>query len=99
MELATILAGPILRRVDTKSVTIWIATSRPFEIDAAIYMINERLTLPVLTNTTSIRAGKNLIIHLVEIAGSFPKDTLLGYNLHFKDEDDIHDLTSLGLIS
>ena len=78
MELATILAGPILRRVDTNTVTIWIATSRSFDIDAAIYMINERLSLPVQTNTTSIRAGKNLFLHLVEIDGSFPMDTLLG---------------------
>jgi hypothetical protein len=99
MELATILAGPILRRVDTNSVKIWIATSRPFDIDAAIYMINERLTLPVETNTTSIRAGKNCFIHLVEIDGSFPMDTLLGYDLHLYDAEGSYNLTSLGLIS
>ena len=99
MELATILAGPIVRRVDTKSVTIWIATSRFFDIDAAIYMINEKLSLPVQTTTTSICAGRNLFIHLVEIDGNFPMDTLLGYDLFFKDEEDSYDLTSLGLIS
>ena len=99
MELATILAGPIVRRVDTKSVTIWIATSRPFDIDAAIYLINKKLSLPVQTATTSICAGRNLFIHLVQINGLFPVDTLLGYDLLFNDEDDSYDLTSLGLIS
>ncbi|WP_172370368.1 hypothetical protein [Sporosarcina jiandibaonis] len=99
MELQTILAGPTLRRVDTNSVAIWIATSRSFDIDAAIFKINEKLSLPVRTATTSIRAGENLYIHLVEIYGFFPMDTLLGYDLYFHDEEDSYDLTSLGLIS
>ena len=99
MEFTPILAGPILRRVDAHSVTIWIATNQAFDVEAKIYDIDTTNALPTKTRTTSIRAGQKLFIHLVQLNGVFPTDTLLGYNLFFNDGHLTSDLTSLGLIS
>lgn len=99
MELTMILAGPILRRVDADSVTIWIATSRPFDIDACVYDISTDFKLPTKTHTSFIRAGQQLFIYLVHINGNFPVDTLLGYDLFFHNEIDSYTFASLGLTS
>ncbi|WHT48856.1 hypothetical protein QNH10_03810 [Sporosarcina thermotolerans] len=40
MESAGILAGPILRREDTESVTIRVAADRPVEVDSTIYYLD-----------------------------------------------------------
>ncbi|MGM0903247.1 MAG: hypothetical protein ACQEXB_19375 [Bacillota bacterium] len=110
MKLPAILSGPILRRVEKHQVYIWIATSRPFKIDANLYEINggsgnnpfQYDLINNQTNTTSIQLGKKLYIHLIKTEPqevSFPTETLLGYNLFFLEDEKQMDLGSEGLLS
>ncbi|KMY53373.1 hypothetical protein AC623_04730 [Bacillus sp. FJAT-27231] len=107
MELPAILAGPILRRVDTHNVYIWIATSSPFEIKARLFLIHpnretasyDYSLLSSRSHAENIKLGEHLFIHLIHLTpinDSFPVNTLLGYNLFFSDESD---LGSLGMLS
>ncbi|MFD1929685.1 hypothetical protein ACFSFY_16720 [Sporosarcina siberiensis] len=99
MLFPKVLAGPILRRVDRQSVTIWIATSQSFEINARIFTLEQEIALDTISEVTSICTGEKLFIHLIQIHGRFPTDTLLGYNLFLQDINKIYDLKSLDLIS
>ena len=110
MQLPLLLCGPILRRVAPNSVYIWVALSKRFTIDADLYRIkiNEgEQTLdyhPIehLTETNTIQLGEQLYISLIKITpttGNFPTQTLLGYNLIFKQDSLTFDLDHLGLLS
>ncbi|GEN84138.1 hypothetical protein SLU01_24500 [Sporosarcina luteola] len=92
MESAGILAGPIVRRVDTDSVAVWVATDRPVKADAAIYHLDTNFRFVTTTNTTTVQAGHHLFIHLLQVIGRFPMDTLLGYVLLFHDGKNIFNL-------
>ncbi|MBT2658147.1 hypothetical protein J7E81_23385 [Bacillus sp. ISL-18] len=96
IEFPFVLAGPIVRRVERGQVFIWMATSRRTEIEAALYEVEtisnsnpnsfEYHPMETKTETTSISAGKQLYIHLINVTpthGCFPTETLIGYNLHF----------------
>lgn len=39
MQIPTILSGPIIRRVEPTKIYIWIATSKEFQLDAALYKV------------------------------------------------------------
>ncbi|SEN25870.1 hypothetical protein SAMN05192533_110195 [Mesobacillus persicus] len=110
MELPTILSGPILRRVEKHQVYIWIATSLPLKIMAELYTIERGSELETFeyhllsnqSNTNTVQMGEKLFIHLINITpqqGSFPTETLLGYNLFFLDGSKKMDLDSFGLLS
>ena len=99
MESAGILAGPMLRRGDTESVAICGAMDCPVEVDAAIYFLDTLIQLDTATKTTSIRAGHRLFIHLAQVRGQFPTETLLGYDLFFRVGKIINTLGSLRLFN
>lgn len=95
LKLPIILAGPILRRVETSSITIWIAVSCPFQISAKVFIMNTdvyQIDSKCLPQT--IQLGKNLYIYLLKLTpldGEFPGDTLLGYNLYFNNNLNLGD--------
>ncbi|MGG1630831.1 hypothetical protein [Rossellomorea sp. NRS-1567] len=110
MELATILCGPIIRRVEPAKASIWIALSKPYDIKAELFKIKQgdhshlydykRITCE--TETKTVQAGKNLYISIMNVsphAGSFPTDKLLGYNLLFENSVETLDLGSFDLLS
>ncbi|MFS0575649.1 hypothetical protein AB1K83_08445 [Sporosarcina sp. 179-K 3D1 HS] len=99
MENLIVLAGPILRRVEKNSVSIWVATSRPFKIEATLFNLTDNSVLPSSSETESIRIGENCIIHLVQVYGDLPMDTLLGYDVTFSGHGELHDLASLGYLT
>ena len=103
MELPFILAGPILRRVDSHSINVWIATSRPFQMGAELYMLDKELTpVSIRCKTRSIQLGKSLYIYIVSMlpeSEKFPTDSLLGYNLLFNQGSEMLDLSSFGLLN
>ncbi|WP_456278121.1 hypothetical protein [Bacillus sp. AK128] len=107
MKLPILLSGPILRRVDPSSVSIWIATSRRFQIGAELFEIEQTENayqyhlLSELTDTKTVKMGKRLYIHMITIKPMkqhFPTNTLLGYNLLFKRKSKTVDLNSFGLL-
>ncbi|MEH7177700.1 hypothetical protein [Neobacillus vireti] len=108
--LPIFLSGPMVRRADSTEITIWIATSKSYRILGKIFGITsikdsksfEYRLIHTKTETHTIRMGKQLFIHLLKLTpykGTFPTDTLLGYNLHFKRGSEIHDLQTLGFLS
>ncbi|MCZ8537864.1 hypothetical protein M9R32_11780 [Paenisporosarcina quisquiliarum] len=103
MDLPIILAGPILRRVDAHRVTVWIATSQPFDMDAKLFkMHDEAEQLEIQCMTEFICLGERLYVYLLTLLPlhkDFPVDTLLGYNLYFKGKSTRMDLGSFGLLN
>lgn len=103
--LPTILCGPIVRRVEPEKAYLWIALSKPYHVNASLYMINPPLTyhfLQTKTETKTIQMGKQLYIYLIEIKPCeepFPTDSLIGYDLQFRGETEILDLSSFGLLT
>jgi hypothetical protein len=107
MKLPILLSGPIIRRVDTSSVAIWIATSRRFQIGAELFKIDgseheySYKLLSDIAETQTLRLGKRLYINMITIKpmnGLFPTNTLLGYNLLFSRHSNTVDLNSFGLL-
>jgi hypothetical protein len=107
MKLPILLSGPIIRRVDTSSVAIWIATSRRFQISAELFEIEgtenafKYHLVSDLTETKTIRVGKRLFINMITIKPMkrlFPTNKLLGYNLLFTRNSKTVDLNSFGLL-
>ena len=110
MKLPKLLAGPMIRRVEPGNVYFWLATSKPFQLKANLYIVNkvdqsdhvEYKTLNTITTSETVQAGKHMYIHLLKVVprnGLFPTDTLLAYNLLFTSESETFDLESLHLLS
>jgi hypothetical protein len=80
-----LLAGPILRRVDTSGICVWIATSEPVTASLSIYRAGHEADGTVGTGTTaSVRLGQRLFVHLLTARSAgqrFPADELLTYDL------------------
>jgi hypothetical protein len=109
-ELRIILAGPMVRRVEAMCAYIWITTSKRYRITAEIYKIDRMdeeesfhyHPIDIVSEPTTVRIGKRLFVHLIKITpkkGTFPIETLLGYNLQFTRGSEQHDLDSLHLFS
>ncbi len=103
-----LLAGPIVRRVDSNQAYIWVATSQNYKIKASFFGIttvnegNRYTDLNTLTSTQSISFGENLYIHLIKItpsSGRFNTNQLIGYNLHFKNRKESFSLDDLDLLN
>src|SRR5580704_15134965 len=91
MELAEILAGPILRRVEATRACVWIATKHRMRVEGYVY---EADSLNVLGRgeSVSLSFGRNLFVALVQIVPSsnnegqtapkpYPRNVLLAYDL------------------
>ncbi|UPG65764.1 hypothetical protein [Metabacillus endolithicus] len=106
MKLPVILSGPILRRVESSQVFIWLATSKDYSINAELYEMqtqgSKNQPFSIKTKTKTVRLGKHLYIHLIKLMptrGEFPVNQFLGYNLFFKKGLEEYDLSSLQLLS
>ncbi|PYF08925.1 metallophosphoesterase family protein [Ureibacillus chungkukjangi] len=102
-----LLAGPMIRRLESSQVYIWVATSKDYEITAEVYEIisseeaDNYTKLASATDTSTIQFGKNLFIHLLKItpnSNKFPTNQIIGYNLHFQNKKEQFDLEMLGLL-
>jgi hypothetical protein len=110
LTLPILLSGPIVRRAEPTQITIWIATSKRYRIHAKMFRITSNKDSELFeyddfhakSETNTIQMGKQLFVHLIKLkplSGPFPMDTLLGYNIHFKQGSELHDLNTLGLLS
>ncbi|KAA0545282.1 hypothetical protein FZW96_18060 [Bacillus sp. BGMRC 2118] len=109
MKLPTILSGPILRKVDTTGIYIWLATSIPLQMKGEIYHIHQKedsthsyQLLSTHSEVTTVQLGTNVYMNLVKISPdteSYPTDVLLGYNLLFYNGTNIIDLSDFGLLT
>lgn len=103
-----LLAGPMVRRVDSAQAFIWVATSKEFAITAEVYGIMKRgesdhySKINATTVTETIQFGENIYIHLLKVSPNsnlFPTNLLIGYNLHFQYRQESFDLEDLGLLT
>ncbi|MBD8067952.1 hypothetical protein [Bacillus sp. PS06] len=108
MDLPTILAGPILRRVEPTQIVIWAALSENYQVTAKLYHIDSKNDkyqyemISDLTETQAVQLGKNIYINLIKIVptrGTFPTKSLLGYNLMFTHERISMDLNDFQLLT
>lgn len=100
----SVLAGPILRRVEPTQIFIWIATSKSLLIQTDLYKLNKNNNELTKTkcDTNSIRLGENLYIHLIKVTPMnepFLMNQLYGYNLHFRQGSDTFHLGDLGYLT
>lgn len=102
MQLPMILAGPIIRRVEEKSAYLWLATSKPVQVSATVYVsknTNKNITTeslvpigessPMGDGSVTECIGENLHVTLLRLNPSeekFPLDRILYYDLIVKDE-------------
>lgn len=99
MQLYTLLAGPILRRVDPAKVCIWLATSiQPEGLDVAVFPLRKTAgvkgwsydaVLPTTTVYNVHQLGGRLFVILLEVSRLDPEDrfaplTPYGYELMFR---------------
>ena len=69
IELPLILSGPIVRRVEPTHLYVWIATSRRYQIEAALYKIFHQIgeqeyqyqALEINSNLSTVKIGKRLL--------------------------------------
>ncbi|MFC7684481.1 hypothetical protein [Ureibacillus sp. GCM10028918] len=103
-----LLAGPMIRRLDSSEAFIWVATSKNFAITAEVCEINtidaidQYSNIQSTTETDTIHLGEHLYIHLIKITPNsnlFPTNQLIGYNLYFQNEQEYFNLEDLGLLS
>lgn len=102
LNFPPILSGPILRKVDEFQITIWVATSKNYDITASLYNTDQNLKiLPISVNNHKLPLGKHLYIHLITInpiKEVFPTDQIISYNLFFSMGNHTFDLQQLGYL-
>jgi hypothetical protein len=109
--LPRLLAGPILRRVETTLMAVWVATSEPAVLRLSVWegRVTAGAANPFLTGpqvgVPTVRVGNNLFVGLVSLripvtsAQGFQPDTVYSYDVDFKFEGDEENLASLGMLS
>lgn len=84
-SLPPVLAGPILRRLDSQRLVIWLVGSTALSLDLLLEpegVAPQRLTLDS-KHCRIVPIGQHAFIHLidVELASPLPRDTLIHYDL------------------
>ncbi|GAP99155.1 hypothetical protein [Leptolyngbya sp. NIES-2104] len=85
-ELPLVLAGPILRRTEPESVTVWVALQQACTVNLRIYR-NEQIDRPVMEGTRStIAIGE--FLHVVAVTARstesvLDNDQIYAYDLQF----------------
>jgi hypothetical protein len=91
MELPLLLAGPIIRRAETKQVCFWVATSAKVERVSAIFFrprASHRIS-GLVVDIRTVRLGQRLWTTLMKVKPPpgqppFPQDTPIEYELVIK---------------
>ncbi|WP_052260999.1 alkaline phosphatase D family protein [Photobacterium gaetbulicola] len=85
--LPLILAGPILRKVTPKELTLWFAVSSPLEGIFTLYQQADQKELfsGSLSQGKHIQIGARAWIYQVTYLGEFPADTPLEYQVKTQD--------------
>lgn len=85
VTLPSIIAGPILRKVEAHAMHLWLATS--LDLTPTISVFKGTNTLISETQCTSIQIGARLFIKLISVTleDRLPKTEALGYRLTFEE--------------
>ena len=86
-ELPLILAGPMVRRLQTDRLVLWLATSAPLYGRIVLHPgIEETVSgkHDLASCTRSIRVGRHAWLHLIEVPLASANGDLIGYDLQLK---------------
>lgn len=91
-NLPVVLAGPILRRVETQRVTLWLATSCPVGLDVQFRQPMHSEQSYTSEHNSSfficLKAGENLYLHLmdIELDTELVQDKWVNYDVMYQCE-------------
>lgn len=100
-NLPYLLAGPIIRRVDKKSVCIWLATSEKPELNLELLLDDQKIEARVIkTPSFQLGRGAALWVTLLRIKPphgkehQFPVDQIIHYKIFNRATNDYLDLSA-----
>lgn len=87
MSINTLLAGPVLRRLQSDRITLWLATSRPVQWRVSLGEGENGCQLhPDATQCRQIQVAEHLFIHLIDLPldDPLPLDQWVPYSLCYQ---------------
>lgn len=86
--LQTLLAGPMLRRMQINRITLWLATSKPVQWRLALFPNkHESQVHEIRGHCRELKAAQHFYIYLLDLPleMELPQDTWVGYELSHRD--------------
>jgi hypothetical protein len=87
MSINTLLAGPVLRRMQSERITLWLATSRPVQWRLALFPDkHDSQVHEIRGHCRQLKVAEHYYIHLIDLPLNMPlpTDTWVGYELSYK---------------
>nr|WP_297461514.1 alkaline phosphatase family protein [uncultured Halomonas sp.] len=90
--LPDVLAGPLLRRIESQRIVLWLVGSRPLGLRLRLFPgteVHRDITLDEST-CRCLSVGAHAHVHLIDIALTtpLPNDVAIGYDLLIRQEND-----------
>ncbi|WP_227370231.1 alkaline phosphatase family protein [Halomonas sp. M20] len=89
--LPDVLAGPILRRVETRRLVLWLAATRPLTLRLVLHPdhLEPRSIALDKTLCRCVPIGRHAYVHLIDVAldTPLPQDVVTGYDLRIAQSD------------
>lgn len=90
-SISTLLAGPVLRKMQTDRIVFWLATSKPVQWRLALFPNkHDSQVHEIHTNCREVKVGEQFYIHLIDLPLDMPlpENTWVGYELSYKHGTD-----------
>jgi len=87
MSINTLLAGPVLRRMQSERITLWLATSRPVQWRLSLFPDkHDSQVHEIRGHCRELKVAEHYYIHLIDLPLNMPlpADTWVGYELSYK---------------
>jgi len=95
-ELPLLLAGPVVRRLESQRLVLWVATARPVRCRLRLEAPDGTIDLaPGADQGAILQAGERLFHHLIDLAlpRALPEGQWVGYRLLAEEAGETIDLT------
>lgn len=103
MEWKTVLAGPIVRRVDARTASVWIAVDEPCDVTLRVWngleSANTSRAPAFLGKQRTRRVGDHLHIVVVTAAGDYLPNNIYSYDLEIDNGTEKKSLDQLQLLT
>ena len=87
MSINTLLAGPVLRRMQSERITLWLATSQPVQWRLALFPDkHDSQVHEIRSHCRELKVAAHYYIHLIDLPLNMPlpADTWVGYELSYR---------------
>lgn len=82
--LPAVLAGPMLRRLESQRLVMWLMGSRELALTLKLQVAGQTLAFPLAqAQCQVVPVGRHAFIHLIDLplADALPQDVMIGYDL------------------